>query len=62
MKTKLRPRTLALLFATLVYQPSPGFAQGTAFSTNTYDGNGNLTITNAVNPAELKRFFRTVEP
>lgn len=31
-------------------------------STNAYDGNGNLTVTNALNPAEPKRFFRTVQP
>lgn len=31
-------------------------------STNTYDGNGTLTITNLVNPLEPKRFFRTVQP
>lgn len=31
-------------------------------STNTYDGNGTLTVTNPVNPGEPKRFFRTVEP
>jgi len=31
-------------------------------STNTYDGSGNRTVTNLVNPAEPKRFFRTVAP
>ncbi len=31
-------------------------------STNTYDGNGSLTVTNPVNLAEPKRFFRTVQP
>ena len=31
-------------------------------STNTYDGSGNLTVTNLLNPLEPKRFFRTVQP
>jgi hypothetical protein len=33
-----------------------------ALSTNTYDGTGSLVVTNAVNPAEPKRFFRIVQP
>jgi hypothetical protein len=37
-------------------------ANWTAISTNTYDGNGSLTVTNAVSPAEPQRFFRAVQP
>jgi hypothetical protein len=33
-----------------------------SLSTNTFDASGNLTITNPVNPAEPKRFFRAVQP
>ena len=32
------------------------------FSTNLFDSNGNLTITNAVNLAEPQRFFLIVQP
>ncbi|HEX5221936.1 MAG TPA: hypothetical protein VFZ59_20405 [Verrucomicrobiae bacterium] len=31
-------------------------------STNTYDSNGSLTVTNAVDPTEPRRFFRVVQP
>jgi autotransporter-associated beta strand protein len=31
-------------------------------STNTYDGSGNLTITNLINLAEPQRYFRVVQP
>jgi hypothetical protein len=33
-----------------------------ALSTNTFDGSGNLTLTNLIDPVEPQRFFRTVQP
>jgi hypothetical protein len=37
-------------------------ANWATLSTNTFDGNGALNVTNLVNPAEPQRFIRTVKP
>lgn len=51
--------TFRVLTQTNVVEPMVNWF---TLSTNLFDGDGNLTITNLVNPAEPQRFFRIVEP